>query len=156
MPAILFVVGEYVFAIAASSVAEIQIAKETDCCTSGRAGTVSKTLLHDTKHYWVVDAHEYFSLSSTRSTRLLLLVDTPVALKVDSIMQMTILPKVLPLPLAFQGDDRNRYSGLALLEGRAIPVVNPASFLSAEGLCELESDLLLNTQLGLEVAGAAR
>ena len=52
------------------------------------------------------------------------------AVLVDAIDRMTQIAAVHPLPRAFSGDERDWYRGLAVVEGRVIPVVNEHSFLS--------------------------
>lgn len=140
LPAILFSVGSFVFAIAASAVAEIQVPAQAPLLeNAGGAGSVSSSLVRDGRRYWVVDANRYFQVPRTRSKRLLLFSEMPIALKVDSILRMTTLPKILPLPQAFHGEERKWYLGLAVLEEQVVPVVNPASLLKPETLAELQA-----------------
>ncbi|MFZ3382104.1 MAG: hypothetical protein WA193_20895, partial [Candidatus Acidiferrales bacterium] len=46
---------------------------------------------------------------------------------------------VYALPQGFQGEERRWYRGLAYLEDRVIPVINPAGFLTAEEFGRLDS-----------------
>jgi chemotaxis signal transduction protein len=52
---------------------------------------------------------------------------------------MTELPSVYDLPLAFSGEERRWYRGLAQLDDHVIPVVDPRGFLTAEEFRRLES-----------------
>lgn len=137
-PAILFSVGKFVLALAASAVAEIQVPAQVES-PEKRCGTVTGTLMRDGRRYWVVDSHLHFQTARSRGKRLLLFAEMPVALKVDSILRMTTLSKILPLPQAFHGDERKWYVGLAVLEEQVVPVVNPACLLAPETLVELQS-----------------
>jgi chemotaxis signal transduction protein len=133
---ILFTIGDTTFAIAAAAVNEIQALQETKSFTS--IGKVRSTLEREGRRYWVVDANLHFHMPPTNSSRVLLMNESPVAVKVDGIERMTEMGKLLPLPNAFQGDERHWYLGLALLGGKVIPVVNPAAFLSHFELSALE------------------
>jgi chemotaxis signal transduction protein len=140
-PVILFVVGEHTFAISASAVTEIQALQEMKPLASQvfRYSKVHHTITRDGRRYWVVDANIHFSMLPTHSTRVLMLAESPVALKVDSIVRMAEMAKLLPLPRSFKGDERNWYLGLTLMNGKVIPVVNPASFLSYFDMDALET-----------------
>jgi hypothetical protein len=70
---------------------------------------------------------------------VLLLGSVPVALKVDAIVRMTEVQRVLPLPQAFQGEERNWYTGLSLVDETVVPVVSPDAFLSHYDMTALES-----------------
>lgn len=135
-PVILFTIGETTFAIAASAVNEIQGIEGMK--STGHFGKVRHTLQRDGRRYWVVDANVHFGLLPTHSTRVLLLTEFPIAVKVDAIVRMGEMTRLLPLPRAFQGDEHNWYVGLALIDGKVIPVVNPAGFLSHYDLNALE------------------
>lgn len=103
-----------------------------------RHGKVHHTVTRDGRRYWVVDANIHFGMMPTHSSRLLMLAESPVAVKVDAIVRMAEIGKVLPLPQSFKGDERNWYLGLTLLDGTVVPVVNPASFLSRLDMDALE------------------
>ncbi len=139
-PVILFVVGEHTFAISASAVTEIQSTQEMKPLASQmfRYGTVHHTITRDGRRYWVVDANIHFAMMPTHSSRVLMLAESPVAVKVDAIVRMAEIGKLLPLPQSFKGDERNWYLGLTLLDGMVVPVVNPASFLSRFDMESLE------------------
>lgn len=141
LPAILFSVRQFVFAIAASAVAEIQVPSQVGSPEKCQCGAIISSLVRDGRRYWVVDANRHFQIARTQSKRILLFSEMPVALKVDSILRMTTLPKILPLPHAFHGDERNWYLGLAVLDEQAVPLVNPASLLVPEKLVELQSHI---------------
>jgi hypothetical protein len=99
----------------------------------------------------VVDANIHFGILPTVSSRVLMMAESPVALKVDAIVRMAEMAKMLPLPLSFQGDERNWFLGLTVMNGKVIPVVNPASFLSHFDMNGLESGAPAHVQ---EAAGA--
>jgi chemotaxis signal transduction protein len=140
-PVILFVVGEHTFAISASAVTEIQALQEMKPLASQvfRYSKVHHTITRDGHRYWVVDANIHFSMHPTHSTRVLVLAESPVALKVDAIVRMAEMAKLLPLPQSFKGDERNWYLGLTLMNGTVVPVVNPTSFLSHFDMNALET-----------------
>ena len=137
---ILFVVGEHTFAISASAVTEIQSTQEMKPLASQmfRYGKVHHTITREGRRYWVVDANIHFAMMPTQSSRLLMLAESPVAVKVDAIVRMADIGKMLPLPQSFKGDERDWYLGLTLLDGMVVPVVNPASFLSRFDMEALE------------------
>jgi chemotaxis signal transduction protein len=141
-PVILFVVGEHTFAISASAVTEIQALDEMKPLASQgffRYSKVHHTITRDGRRYWVVDANIHFAMLPTHSTRVLMLAESPVAIKVDSIVRMAEMAKLLPMPRSFRGDERNWYLGLTLMNGTVIPVVNPGSFLSHFDMNALET-----------------
>jgi chemotaxis signal transduction protein len=142
LPVILFTIGKDMFAIGAAAVTEIQSTQGIQAL-SGPARQFSKvhhTLTREEKRYWVVDANIHFGIMPTHSTRVLLLDGSPVALKVDAIVRMTEVAKVLPLPLSFSGDERNWYLGLTLLDSTVVPVINPAALLSNYDMLALEQN----------------
>jgi chemotaxis signal transduction protein len=153
LPVILFTVGDHLFAIGAAGVNEIQ---NTDGLQplkgpSWQFSKVRHTLVRETRRYWVVDANIHFGMMPTRNTRVLLLDGSPVALKVDSIVRMTEVAKVLPLPQSFTGEERNWYQGLTLIDDTVVPVVNPEALLSQYDMTALEQSA---TPLVTEAAGA--
>jgi len=132
-PMILFAVGSNTFAIAAAEVDEIR--ELHDVAPSKPAFGYSKIkskLQRDKREYFVVDAASHFQMLPSKTARLLVLRNHPVAVTADSIDRMTDISLVQPLPAAFRGLERTWYKGLAVLDGTVIPVVNPASFLSEE------------------------
>jgi chemotaxis signal transduction protein len=146
-PVILFVVGECTFAISASAVTEIQSLREMEPLQPFRCGKVHHTITRDGHRYWVVDVNIHFGLSPTESSRLLMLAESPVALKVDAIVRMAEMTKMLPLPRSFQGDERNWYLGLMVMNDTVVPVVNPASFLSHFDMNALEATVPGNVRV---------
>jgi chemotaxis signal transduction protein len=148
---ILFVVGECTFAISASAVAEIQSLQDMKPLHGFRFGKVHHTITRDGHRYWVVDANIHFGILPTESSRVLMMAESPVALKVDAIVRMAEMAKMLPLPLSFQGDERNWYLGLTVMNGKVIPVVNPLSFLSHFDMNGLEAAAPAHAE---EAAGA--
>jgi hypothetical protein len=124
------------FAIAANAVDEI---KNLDGLSPfkappGRFSQVKHTLLREKKDrgilYFVVDASAHFHIAPRKPGRLLILRDTKVAVLVDSIDRMAQIGPVSPLPLAFSGEERNWYRGLAVIENSVVPVLYPECFLS--------------------------
>ena len=142
-PVILFTIGDTMFAIGASMVNEIQSLQGMQPIGSQprQFGKVRHTVTREGQRYWVVDGNVQFGMMPTHSTRVLLLGHTPVALKVDGIVRMTEIPRVLPLPRAFQGEERNWYIGLAIVDETVVPVVNPESLLSHYDMVALEQSL---------------
>jgi chemotaxis signal transduction protein len=140
LPAILFTVGDNTFAIGAAAVNEIQSTEGMRSLGGPQRqfGKVHHTLTREGRQYWVVDANIHFGMMPTRSTRVLLLRESPVALKVDGIVRMTEIIKALPLPQSFLGDERNWYLGLTLIDGTVVPVVNPVTLLSNYEMATLE------------------
>jgi len=143
---ILFTIGETTFAISASAVSEIQSLAEMKSIPQRQFGKVRHTLEREGRRYWVVDANVQFGILPTHSSRVLLLSESPVAVKVDGIERMTEIVRMLPLPKAFQGDEQNWYAGLAVIDGKVMPVVNPAGFLSHHELNALEESELRMVQ----------
>ncbi len=131
---ILFNVGAHRFAIAASAVHEI---RSTDSL-AGAAAELAQAELPKVQHmihrgkrtYFVVHGGEHFQLPATRPTLVLVLRQSRVALLVDAIDRMATISRLYALPRAFAGDERQWYRGLALIEGRVVPVINPSGFLS--------------------------
>jgi chemotaxis signal transduction protein len=156
-PVILFVVGEHTFAILASAVIEIQALQEMQPLMSHafRYSKVHHTITRDGRRYWVVDANIHFSMMPTQSTRVLMLAETPVALKVDAIVRMAEMAKMLPLPDSFTGDERNWYLGLTLMNGTVVPVVNPSSFLSHFDMNALEASALVPVRSNAAIGAMA-
>lgn len=149
---ILFTVGQHMFAIAATAVNEIQSTEGMQSIGgSTQFSKVHHTLTREGRRYWVVDANIHFQMMPTRSTRVLLMNNGPVAVKVDGIVRMTEIAKVLPLPQSFQGDERNWYQGLTLVDGVVVPLVNPATLLSDFDMLALEQAIPPKVT---EVAGA--
>ncbi len=139
-PVILFTIGDSLFAIGAAAVIEIQSLQGMQPIGEQprQFGKVRHTITREGRRYWVVDGNVHFAMMPTHNTRVLLLDDIPVALKVDGIVRMTEIGRVLPLPHAFHGEERNWYRGLALLDETVVPVVNPSALLSHYDMTALE------------------
>lgn len=135
VPAILFAVGEFTFAIPADEVDEIRDLHElTDVQSLTVRTTAAKvkfTMERNNKRYFVVDAGMHFLLPPARPTRLLVMRSRQIGVLVDSIDRMTELTQMLPLPNAFTGSERKWYRGLAVHNGKVVPVVSGEAFLSA-------------------------
>ena len=71
--------------------------------------------------------------------------DAPVAVLADSIENMTEISELYPLPGAFQGDERNWYRGLAYVQDRVVPILNPGGFLTSDELEKLNAAARLAT-----------
>lgn len=146
---ILFDVGEMRFAIAARDVDEI---RNTDGMTARQFGmdpriakvrsTISRLKGHAQQTFYVVNSAQHYHVKHAAPTRLLVLRDHPVALLADSIDRMMQVTTLLAVPQAFQGAERQWYRGLAVMNGKVIPMVDPASFLGREELA-----LLSNTKV---------
>jgi CheW-like domain len=135
-PAILFAVSRQTFAIAADAVQEIRstdsiagAASEFEC---PEVPKVSHSFERAHRQYYVVNSCTHFRLRVTRPTLVLILRQLRVAVLVDRIERMTELPAVFDLPLAFSGEERRWYRGLAYLDDHVIPVIDPRGFLTAE------------------------
>jgi chemotaxis signal transduction protein len=125
---VIFTIGDTTFAIAAEAVSEIQSYERTGVSRQYQKVRVEK--LRDGRAYSVVDGNQHFRMLPTQSARLLLLAGSRTALAVDTIERMAEVARVLPLPRAFNGEDREWYAGLALVGGKVIPVVSPKSFVA--------------------------
>jgi chemotaxis signal transduction protein len=141
-PAILFAVSRQTFAIAADAVQEIRstdsiagAASEFQC---PEVPKVRHSFERARRQYYVVNSCAHFRLRVTRPTLVLILRQLRVAVLVDRIERMTELPSVFDLPLAFSGEERVWYRGLAYLDDHVIPVVDPRGFLTAEEFRRIE------------------
>jgi chemotaxis signal transduction protein len=146
---IVFHVGEMRLAIAARDVDEIRnmtglvprvpgpdprIAKVESILTRTK-GTIEQT-------FYVVNSAMHFGMHGAAPSRLLVLRDQPVALLADAIDRMMQVSELRALPQAFHGAERLWYRGLAVMDGKVIPMVEPGSFLGKE-----ELDLLVTTKI---------
>lgn len=125
-PVVLFTIGDTTFAIAAEAVSEIQSYQGPGVARQYQK--VRREKLRDGHEYSVVNANQHFRILPTQSARVLLLAGSRTAVAVDSIERMAEIARVLPLPMAFSGEEREWYRGLALVGGKVVPVVNPESF----------------------------
>ncbi len=135
---ILFAVGGMHFAIAANAVDEIRnlegLSPFLSVVSPAKFIKVKHTLVRQNKDrntvYYVVDSSAHFHIAQSQSGRLLVLRDLAVAILVDSIERMAQIVSINALPLAFSGEERNWYRGLALMDQTVVPVLNPECFLS--------------------------
>jgi len=141
-PVILFVIAKQIFAIAADDVQEI---RSTDSLAGGaneigqaQVAKVRHTILRNRRTYYVVNGAVHFGLLATRPSLVLILRQRRVAVLVDRIERMAEIPVVHDLPRAFAGTERHWYRGLAYIDNRVIPVVDPAGFLTGEELGHLD------------------
>jgi len=155
---VLFFVANQMFAIAADSVHEI---RSTDSL-AGAAIELESSSLPKVRHtldrsgrvYYVVNAGVHFGLPVTRPALVLILRQFRAAVLVDRIDRMAEIPGVYPLPLAFGGDERRWYRGLAYLDDSVIPVVEPTGFLTPREFHTL--DAAHRQQLARETAQAVQ
>lgn len=140
---ILFMVGEHLFAIAADSVAEIRstdsLAGAAMELTNSNVPKVRHTAQRGRSSYFVVKASLHFRLPVTRPALVFILRQTRTAVLVDAIERMASISKLYALPQAFCGEERQWYRGLALIDDRVVPVVDPAGFLSAQEIEMLDA-----------------
>ena len=139
---ILFTVGGYRFAIAASSVSEIRSMaglQRFSNFESKMPGKVDYTLERDGVVHFVVNAARHFHLPAGEPTRVMVLRHAPAAVLVDSTDRITEISMLHALPLAFNREERTWYRGLAVLNDEAVPVVNPSAFLSKNEIIALRS-----------------
>jgi CheW-like domain len=131
---VLFFVAHQMFAIAADSVHEIRstdsLAGAANELENSGVPKVRHTLDRTGRTYYVVNAGMHFGLPVTRPSLVLILRQFRAAVLVDRIDRMAEIPGVYPLPLAFTGDERRWYRGLAYLDDSVIPVVEPTGFLT--------------------------
>jgi hypothetical protein len=139
---VLFWVANQMFAVSADSVLEI---RSTDSL-AGAANEIANPELPKVRHtidrsgrtYYVVNAGMHFSLPVTRPALVLILRRFRAAVLVDRIDRMAEIPAVYPLPVAFTGDERRWYRGLAYLDDSVIPVVEPTGFLTPQDFRRLD------------------
>ncbi len=139
---VLFFVANQMFAIAADDVQEI---RSTDSL-AGSAHEIETPELPKVRHtierglrtYYVVNAGAHFGLPVTRPALVLILRQFRAALLVDRIDRMAEIPAVHPLPIAFTGEERRWYRGLAYLDDLVIPVVEPTGLLTPEEFHKLD------------------
>ncbi len=131
---IVFSVGEYKFAIAASVVKEIRgMEGLTQFTLGGISAKISKlafTLERNGTTYFVVDAARHFQLSSSQPSRVMILRNGVTALLVDITDRILEITSLHALPRAFTHDERIWYRGLAVVNGAVLPIVNHNAFLN--------------------------
>ena len=140
---IIFSAGTGTFAIAVNAVQEIRntdsIGGSAEEIREAAEAKVRNILRRGNRAYYVVSAGAHFGLPPSRPTLIFLLRNSHTAVLADAIERMTELTRLIALPRAFQREERTWYRGLALVDGRVIPVVNPASFLGEEELAALKA-----------------
>ncbi len=131
---VLFFVANQMFAIAADNVQEIRstdsLAGSANEIENPEVPKVRHTIERGRRTYYVVNAGTHFGLPVTRPALVLILRQFRAALLVDRIDRMADIPAVHPLPIAFTGEERRWYRGLAYLDDLVIPVVEPTGFLT--------------------------
>ncbi len=139
---VLFLVANQMFAVAADSVHEIRstdsIAGTTNEIEIPELPKVRHTLDRSGRTYYVVNAGMHFGLPVSRPTLVLILRQFRAAVLVDRIDRMAEIPGVYPLPVAFTGDERRWYRGLAYLDDSIIPVIEPTGLLTPQDFQRLD------------------
>ena len=108
---IVFFVGPYRMGIEAGALKEIRHSRRQTANEAGNAAIVS--------------SHALFGIATGKEERLLVLRPGRAAVRVDRVDRMIETRAILPLPRAFQGVERDWYSGL-VYEGEFIfPILNP-------------------------------
>jgi chemotaxis signal transduction protein len=161
---ILFSCSGMKFAMPAASVDEI---RNLDGLTAFNAGQFNpklakvKSLLTREKKdrdktYFVVDASQLFRIKPAKVGRVMVLRDSKAALAVERIDRMTQIASVISMPLAFSGQEREWYRGLALIHEIVVPLINPEAILSAGDVAVLDAMLAKSNAASekLEAKGA--
>jgi chemotaxis signal transduction protein len=143
---ILFTVGGFKFAIAANAVREVRGLEGLEPRPAAGAAPiripkVGFTLERNRTIHFVVDAARHFHLPPSKAARVLVLRNEPIAVLTDSTDRIMEISTLHELPLAFTGDERNWYRGLAIMSGDVVPVVNHNAFLSKSEQAVLKSAL---------------
>ncbi|HJX85647.1 MAG TPA: chemotaxis protein CheW [Candidatus Angelobacter sp.] len=143
---IVFTVGGFKFAIAANAVREVRGLEGLQPRPSSgaapiRVPKVGFTLERNGTVHFVVDGAKHFHLLPSKAARVLVLRNEPVAVLTDNTDRIMEISTLHELPLAFTGDERNWYRGLAIMNGDVVPVVNHNSFLSRSEQAVLKSAL---------------
>jgi chemotaxis signal transduction protein len=121
--AVIFRAGGHRFIISSAEIAEV---RDLQPGASGRLPQVIAT--RDFRQLPVVSADSVFGGRSAPPLQLLALAHRGVAVVIERIEGVTELREMVALPRAFYGPERRWYRGLALLEGKILPVVNAAVF----------------------------
>jgi len=143
---VLFTVQSHKFLITAGAVDEIrnlEDLKEYQHGFQSRFAKVKYTLVRAKKDpdktYFVVDAGLHYGLPAAQGERVLVLRGSGAALLVENIDRMMQISGVSPLPQAFQGHEREWYTGLAVVGEEVIPVVEAESFLNKGEIAVLQA-----------------
>lgn len=134
---VLFNTAGHSFAISAAAVDEIRNLDDLRPLPGG--GKLHGILEWQQGKHYVVDVALHFRLLPLPVHRVLVLRDSPVALAVESVDRMAHMAILYALPRAFRGEERRWFRGLALVDGRVVPVVNRDAFLSKAELAALEA-----------------
>jgi chemotaxis signal transduction protein len=152
---ILFSVGGMTFAIYASAVDEIRNLDGMSpfrASFAARLNKVKHTLVRENKDpdqtYFVVDAAAHLGLEKSSPGRLMVMRAVKAAVLVDAIDRMTQIATVHALPHAFTGKEREWYRGLAVVNGRVVPVVKEESFLTRGEVAALAAQKALAVAQG--------
>ncbi len=140
---VLFNTAGQSFAISATAVDEIRNLEDLHPLSGG--GKVYGILERQQSRHYVVDVAFQFHLKPNPVRRVLVLRNSAVALGVESVDRMAHMAFLYALPRAFQGEERGWYRGLALVEGRVVPVVNRDAFLTKAELAALEARFPVET-----------
>lgn len=142
-PVILFTISGQMFAISASAMHEI---RNTDSLSAAvvevSCPTVPKVrhlLRRGNSALFVVSGFGHFGLPPSRAEHAILLRHARIALLVEAIDRMEGMTVLLALPPGFSGPERSWYRGITLIDGNAVPVVNPAGFLNEEEFANLDA-----------------
>lgn len=140
---IVFTVGGFSLAISAYAVSEIRSLEGLQPFSPGPEcqcpGKVRSTLHRNGSLYFVVDAARQFSVQNARPGRVLILRTAATAVLVDSTDRMAEISVLHALPLAFHGEERRWYRGLAMFGEEVVPVVNHQAFLTGTELDAVRS-----------------
>lgn len=135
---ILFAVHDRRFAIAANAVDEIRNLDGLQPHAMGflqsKLARVKFSLVRENKDKektnYIVDAGAQYGIAGNKPSRVLVFRHCSGGLLVDNIDRMAQISTVIALPLAFTGEERSWYRGLAVIEGQVIPVVNPEAIIN--------------------------
>jgi len=141
-PVILFTISGQMFAISASAMHEI---RNTDSLSA--AAEMSCPAVRKVRHLlrrgngalFVVSGFEHFGLPPSRAEHAILLRHSRIALLVEAIDRMEGMTVLLALPPGFSGPERSWYRGITLIDGNAVPVINPAGFLNEQEFANLDA-----------------
>lgn len=140
---ILFRVGRQIFAISASSVQEIRGADAFSGLAKNvrdpKLRKVSCVARRDRPPLYIVHGGLHFGLSLPQGSLIFILRNRRTALRVDSIERMAAFSRLMALPNAFCGDERNWYRGFVALADGIVPVVNPDGLLRQDELEMLDA-----------------
>ena len=162
---ILFTVQKNKFAIAAKAVDEIRSMEGIEPVRKSTRQSIHKvkyaletTVKGKSSVHFVVDAAQHYHIADDHErlyARIMVLRNSYAAVLVDNAERMTRIEAIISLPLAFHGEERDWYRGLAVVDGDVVPVVEPTSFLSMEQEAVLRADWLTAHHAPTEVPAKA-